>query len=138
VRSIGLRLVALPVLAFAFFVAYTHSLPFAESLLPAANEVGVGLFIAAIGIITITLALAWGLVFALPIVWLYRRHAVVVTVVCIAPLLIVICARYLDRPSTSLLAQLPTLFFLVSLAVIVPALAYFLYRILQRTDERSA
>jgi hypothetical protein len=136
--STGFRLAALPVFAFAFFVAYTHSWPFAESLLPAASEVGVGWFIAAIGVITVTLALAWGLVFGLPIVWLYRRHAVVVAVVCVAPLLIIISARYLDRPYTSLLAQLPTLFFLVSLAVIVPALSYILHRTLQRTDEHSA
>jgi hypothetical protein len=136
-RAVGPRLVALPVFAFAFFVAYTHSLPFAESLLPAASEVGVGLFIAAIGVTTVTLALVWGLVFALPLVWLYRRHAVAVAIVCVAPLLIVICARYLDRPYASLVAQLPTLFFLVSLAVIVPALAYIIHRVLQRQDEHS-
>lgn len=137
-RSIALKLVALPVFAFAFFVAYTHSLPFAESLLPAASEVGAGLFIAAIGVMTVTLALAWGLVFGLPIVWLYRRHAVVVAVVCIAPILVVISVRYFDRPYASLLSQLPTLFFLVSLAVIVPALWYSLHRTLQRTEKQSA
>jgi hypothetical protein len=128
----------LPVLAFAFFVAYTHSLPFAESLLPAASEVGVGLFIAAVGASAVTLAVVWGLVFALPLSWLYRRHARVAAIVCVTPLLLVICARYLERPYASLLAQLPTLFFLVSLAVIVPVVAYIVHRTLQRHDERSA
>lgn len=137
-RTIGLRLAALPVLVFAFFVAYTHSLPFAESLLPAASEVGVGLFIAAVGVSAVTLAGVWGLVFALPLAWLYRRHAVVVAIVCVTPLLIVMGARYLDRPYASLPAQLPTLFFLVSLAVIVPAAAYIIHRTLQRQDEHSA
>lgn len=125
---VGLKLAALPALAYAFFVAYTHSLPLAQSLLPAASDVGVTVFIVTIGLCAVALALVWALVFALPLALLYRRHAVLAAALCVIPLLAVVGARYFDRPFASPMAQLPTLFFVVTLIVIVPGVTHLLYR----------
>jgi hypothetical protein len=133
-----LRLIALPVLAFAFFIAYTHSLPIAQSLLPTASDVGVGPFIAAIGVLAAGLATLWAVIFALPFSWLYRRRSAPAALVCIAPILIVIWARSAGRPPTSLLSWLPAVFFFLTLMIIVPTVAHITYRVFHRDTGQSA
>lgn len=132
-----LRLVALPVLAFAFFIAYTHSLPIAQSLLPAASDVGVGTFIVAVCALTAALAALWAIVFALPFSWLYRRRAAAAALVCVAPILIVTWVKGLGPPPTSPLAWLPAAFLCLTLLIIVPLVAHITFRVLNRNAGKS-
>lgn len=133
----ALRLIALPMLAFAFFVAYTHSLPVAQSLLPAASEVGVGLFIAAFGAQAAVLATLWAVVFAFPLSWLYRRHSAAAALICVAPILIATWLRSPGRPPESLLGWLPPAFFFLTLVIIVPTIAHIANRLLRRDARLS-
>lgn len=133
-----LKLLALPFLAFALFAAYSHSLPLGQSMLPAVSSVGVGLFIAAVGVLAAGMATLWAIVFALPFAWLYRRRAAAAALVCVAPLLIVTGARAFERPPASLLAWLPTVFFFATLLLIVPAAAHLAHRAIDRRSVRPA
>lgn len=127
------KIALLPVIVFAFFVAYTHSLPFAQSMLPVASVVGVGWFIAAAVLEAIVLAVVWGLIFALPLAWLYQRYAVLAAALCVVPILLVV-GQFFSR-SASLHAHVTVVAFFLSLAVIVPATAQAAYRLLLRGNK---
>jgi len=120
------KVALLPVFVFAFFVAYTSSLPFAQSVLPDARDIGLRWFIAAVVLGAIALALVWGLIFALPLAWVYQRHTVLAAALCVVPILLVV-GQHFGR-SASLQGHVPVLAFFISLAVIVPATAHFIYR----------
>ncbi|MFO1304962.1 MAG: hypothetical protein U1F54_14605 [Burkholderiales bacterium] len=132
-----LRIAAVPVLAFAFFVAYSHSLPFALALLPTATHVGLGWFIAAAAAITAGLALFWGIVFAFPFAWLYERRAALVAVLCVAPILVVVWTLNIDRQPIALKGWSAAALFFVTLIVTIPTVAHLAYRRLNRHDASS-
>lgn len=129
------KIALLPVFVFAFFVAYTHSLPIAQSILPAGSAVGIEWFIAAVVLEGLALAAVWGLIFAFPLAWLYQRHAVLAAAFCVAPILVVV-GQHFGRPA-SLQAHATLLSFVLPLAVIVPTAARFAYQSLLRPRKGS-
>jgi len=125
-RMTIVRVLLLPVFVLAFFVAWTHSLPLAQAMLPLASDVGRAWFIASTVLEAIVLAAVWGLVFALPLAWLYRRFSFAAAALCVLPLLLVVGDNF--KPSLSLGANVPVAAFMLSLIVIVPLLTHVAYR----------
>jgi hypothetical protein len=124
------KLVMLILLCCAFFVAYSLSAPYFQRMLGSTNRVPSS-SVAMAGLQGLSMALVWGLVFALPLAWFWGRLAFLAALVCVAPVILITWFAYSQqhRPSSTLLAFM---LFVVSLAVIVPVFAQAAHFALRR------
>ena len=130
VAKLAAKLVVLILLSCAFFVAYSLSAPYFQRVLGGANRVPSS-SVAMVGPQALSLTLVWGIVFALPLAWLWGRFAFLAALVCVAPVILITSLAYSQqhRSSSTLLA---VSLFIGSLAVIVPALAQAAHFALRR------
>ena len=114
--------VVLLVLSCAFFVAYSLSAPYFHSLGASASRLSQPSVTTTAALQGFSMALVWGIVFAIPLAWLWGRAAFLAALVCVAPVILITLLAYSQQHrshSTLVAAGL----FIACLVILVPALA---------------
>ena len=128
------KLVALLVLAYAFFIAYTYSLPFVQAV----GLQGGGLALVWVVVVaaaqSMVLACAWGVVFAFPFALLWGRFAYLAALAGVAPLIVTMFVLSFHHEGKLILLSL-ILFSIACLLAIVPISAQVAHRWLERRSR---
>lgn len=129
------RAFALMTLSFAFFIAYTYSLPFFHSSSPSGDWLRMLWIVGTLSLQFLALASVLGAVFALPLALLWGRFAYLAALVCVAPSVITMVTVWIQPGKFSLILIVG--FSVVSLIVLVPFFAQVAHRWLERRGARS-
>ncbi|CAM8638501.1 hypothetical protein MCEMSEM18_03331 [Comamonadaceae bacterium] len=129
------RAFALLTLSFAFFIAYTYSLPFFHSSSPSGDWMPLVWIVGTQSLQYLVLASALGAVFALPLALLWGRFAYLAALVCVAPSVVTMVTVWIQPGKFSLILIVG--FSVVLLIVLVPFFAQVAHRWLERRAARS-
>ena len=125
------KLILLLTLSCAFFVAYSLSTPLSRWVFGDAFKVPFEFMVGTTQVQGLFFALVWGIVFALPLAWLWGRFAFLAALACVAPVILITLVAYSERPRPAS-TLLSTILFIVSLATIVSLAAQAAYCLLWR------
>jgi len=133
-----LRFAVAPLFAVAFFVAFSHTLPVAQSLLPAREDVGLPVFVGSVALQAAILNFLCGAVFGAALARVYGRYAAVAAIVCVAPVALLLALRGVEQTRDSLLTQATIVIWIVSLTLIVPWTTWMMSRLECFKGDRHA
>jgi hypothetical protein len=125
------KLILLVMLSCAFFVAYSLSTPLTRWVFGSTFKIPLEFTVGTLQVQGLFFALVWGIVFALPLAWLWGRFAFLAALACVAPVILITLVAYSERPRQAS-TFLATILFIISLATIVSVAAQAAHWLLRR------